>query len=37
MSVLVLRFNLEVQHRCAKIARIFVLVKKSSKVFSDEG
>lgn len=28
-----LRFNLEVQHRCAKIARIFVLVKKSSKVF----
>lgn len=32
-----LRFNLEVQHRCAKIARIFVLGKKSSEVFSDGG
>ncbi len=29
----VLRFNIEVQHRCAKISRIFVLGKKSSKVF----
>ena len=27
------RFNIEVQHCCAKIVRIFVLVSRSSKVF----
>ena len=33
----VYRFNLEVQHRCAKIARIFVSGKKSPNIFWVEG
>ena len=31
------RFNLEVQHRCAKIVRIFVSGKKSPNIFWVEG
>ena len=33
LKILIYRFNIEVQHCCAKIVRIFVLVSRSSKVF----